>query len=36
MASRTVSGGTTYNGTHDVRRELPYITGFPYLQGVVT
>ena len=36
MASQTVSGGTTYNGTHDVRRELPYITGFPTLQGEVT
>ena len=36
MASQTVSGGTTYNSTHDVRRELPYITGFPTLNGVVT
>lgn len=36
MASQTVSGGQTYNGAHDVRRELPYITGFPSLQGVVS
>ena len=36
MASQTVSGGQTYNQTHDVRRELPYITGFPSLQGIVT
>lgn len=36
MASQTVSGGQTSNQTHDVRRELPYITGFPSLQGIVT
>lgn len=36
MASQTVSGGQTHNQTHDVRRELPYITGFPSLQGTVT
>lgn len=36
MASTSLTGGTTYNGTHYTGRELPYLTGFPSLTGEVT